>query len=87
MPVFPAIFERLAGNLLSLDGSATQLQAIFLDVDAPLICLVVLSAYIMEIHINNMCKESFSKNMKDLGVTNAVEGLLVISSCIPKKVV
>ena len=34
-----------------------------------------------------MCKESFSKNIKDLGVTNAVEGLLVISSCIPKKVV
>ena len=41
--LFPAIFERLAGNLLSLDGSATQLQAIFLGVDAPFICLVVLS--------------------------------------------
>ena len=27
MPVFPAIFERLAGNLLSEDGSATQLPA------------------------------------------------------------
>ena len=28
MPVFPAIFERVAGNLLSVDGSATQLPAI-----------------------------------------------------------
>ena len=41
MPVFPAIFERLAGNLLNVDGSATQLRAILvvilLNVDAPLI--------------------------------------------------
>ena len=40
MPVFPAIFERVAGNLLSVDGSATQLPAILLaillGVDAPL---------------------------------------------------
>ena len=40
MPVFPANFERVAGNLLSLDGSATQLPAILLaillGVDAPL---------------------------------------------------
>ena len=40
MPVFPAIFERVAGNLLSMDGSATQLPAILLaillGVDAPL---------------------------------------------------
>ena len=39
MPVFPAIFERIAGNLLSVDGSATQLPAILLaillGVDAP----------------------------------------------------
>ena len=42
MPVFPAIFERVAGNLLSVDRSATQLPAILLaillGVDAPLIC-------------------------------------------------
>ena len=42
MPVFPAIFERVAGNLLSVDGSATQLPAILLaillGVDAPLSC-------------------------------------------------
>ena len=41
MPVFPAIFERVAGNLLSVDGSATQLPAILLAIllglDAPLI--------------------------------------------------
>ena len=40
MPVFSAIFKRLAGNLLSVDGSATQLPtillAILVDVDAPL---------------------------------------------------
>ena len=40
MPVFPAIFEHVAGNLLSVDGSATQLPAILLaillEVDAPL---------------------------------------------------
>ena len=40
MPVFPAIFERVARNLLSVDESATQLPAILLaillDVDAPL---------------------------------------------------
>ena len=40
MPVFPTIFERVAGNLLSVDGSATQLPAILLaillGVDAPL---------------------------------------------------
>ena len=40
MPVFPAIFERFAGILLSVDGSATQLPAILLarllDLDAPL---------------------------------------------------
>ena len=40
MPVFPAIFEHVAGNLLSVDGSATQLPAILLaillGVDAPL---------------------------------------------------
>ena len=41
IPVFPAIFpERVAGNLLSVDGSATQLPAILLaillGVDAPL---------------------------------------------------
>ena len=40
MPVFHAIFERVAGNLLSVDGSATQLPAILLaillGVDAPL---------------------------------------------------
>ena len=36
MPVFPAIFERVAGNLLSVDGSATQLPAILLGVDASL---------------------------------------------------
>ena len=40
MPVFPAIFEHVAGNLLRVDGSATQLPAILLaillDVDAPL---------------------------------------------------
>ena len=40
MPVFPAIFERVAGSLLSVDGSATQLPAILLailiGVDAPL---------------------------------------------------
>ena len=40
MPVFPAIFECVAGNLLSVDGSATQLPAILLailpGVDAPL---------------------------------------------------
>ena len=40
MPVFPAIFQRVAGNLLSVDGSATQLPAILLaillGVDAPL---------------------------------------------------
>ena len=36
MPVFTAIFERVAGNLLSVDGSATQLPAILLGVDAPL---------------------------------------------------
>ena len=39
MPVFPAIFEWIAGNLLSVDGSATQLPAvllaILLGVDAP----------------------------------------------------
>ena len=39
MPVFPAIFEIVAGNLLSVDGTATQLPAILLaillDVDAP----------------------------------------------------
>ena len=38
MPVFPAIFEHFAENLLSVDGSATQLSAILLvillDVDA-----------------------------------------------------
>ena len=43
MPVFPAIFEHVAGNLLSVDGSATQLPAILLaillDVDAPLYML------------------------------------------------
>ena len=37
---FPAVFKRLAGNLLSVDGSATQLPAILLaillDTDAPL---------------------------------------------------
>ena len=33
---FPAIFERLTLNLLSVDGSAAQLPAILLDVDAPL---------------------------------------------------
>ena len=32
MPVFPAIFERVAGNLLSVDGSATQLPAILLAI-------------------------------------------------------
>ena len=41
MPVFHTIFERVAGNLLSVDGSATQLPAILLaillDVDAPLV--------------------------------------------------
>ena len=31
-PVFPAIFERVAGNLLSVDGSATQLPAILLAI-------------------------------------------------------
>ena len=40
MPVFPAIFERVAGNLLSVDGLATQLPAILLaillGVDAPI---------------------------------------------------
>ena len=40
MPVFPAIFERVAENLLSVDGSATHLPAILLaillGVDAPL---------------------------------------------------
>ena len=45
MPVFPAIFERVAGNLLSVDGSATQLPAILLaillGVDAPLYILYV----------------------------------------------
>ena len=39
MPEFPAIFERVAGNMLSVDGSAMQLPAILLaillDVDAP----------------------------------------------------
>ena len=39
MPVFSAIFKRLAGNLLNVDGSATQLPSILLailvDVDAP----------------------------------------------------
>ena len=43
MHVFPAIFERVAENLLSVDGSATQLPAILLailiDVDAPLAVL------------------------------------------------
>ena len=38
MPVFPEMLERLRGNLLSVDGSATQLfaivLAILLDVDA-----------------------------------------------------
>ena len=32
----PAIFKRVAGNLLSVDGSATVLLAILLGVDAPL---------------------------------------------------
>ena len=38
MPVFPAIFERVAGNLLRVDGSAIKLLAlaILLGVDAPL---------------------------------------------------
>ena len=36
MAVFPASFERVAGNLLSVDGSATQLPAILLDADSPL---------------------------------------------------
>ena len=40
MPVFTAIFERVAGNLFSVDGSATQLPAILLatllDVDDPI---------------------------------------------------
>ena len=48
MPVFPTIFERVAGNLLSVDGSATQLPAILLaillDVDAPLSSLLVLTS-------------------------------------------
>ena len=38
MPVFPAIFERFARNLLNVDGSATQLPtiglAILLDGDS-----------------------------------------------------
>ena len=37
MHVFPTIFERVAGNLLNVDGSATQLPAILLCVDAPLV--------------------------------------------------
>ena len=49
MPVFPAIFERVAGNLLSVDGSATQLPAIFLaillGVDAPLHASRILTRY------------------------------------------
>ena len=49
MPVFPAIFEHVAGNLLSVDGSATQLPAILLaillGVDAPLIKLLYLMSH------------------------------------------
>ena len=45
MPVFPAIFERVAGNLLSVDGSATQLPAILLaillGVNAPLMTQIL----------------------------------------------
>ena len=45
MPVFPAIFERVAGNLLSVDGSATQLPSILLDVDSPIkVCLMTLDS-------------------------------------------
>ena len=49
MPVFPAIFERVAGNLLSVDGSATQLPAILLTillgVDAPLEILCTFAVF------------------------------------------
>ena len=56
MPVFSAIFERVAGNLLSVDGSATQLPAILLamllGVDAPLnLTIILTSAFHQFVHV------------------------------------
>ena len=64
MPVFPAIFERVAGNLLSVDGSATQLPAIWLalllGVDAPSRSTGVplLSAAESSLHYNVIIKQT-----------------------------
>ena len=59
MPVFPAIFKRVAGILLSVDGSATGLPAILLDVGAPLTHII---------QVKNVKRSIFKHNIENLGL-------------------
>ena len=46
MPVFPAIFEHVAGNLLSADGSATQVVSNIARCGCPLTLILTFGTFL-----------------------------------------